>query len=170
MSTLYIMRHGEAEAPGVEPDAMRALTLRGVRSLQEGSKGLLRLGLRFDLIACSPLVRTKQTADIVRAEMGAPREVEPIDVLRPGARPAKVLEELSDQFGELTGGHILLIGHMPDVSYLAGYTTAGCEVGTVNFNPGTVAAIDFAARPRAEAGALRWVLTLELLVRLGFGD
>src|SRR5436853_7070712 len=64
---LYLIRHGIAEERGDRwpDDAKRPLTEDGIDRLRKEARGLARLGISIDLVLTSPLVRTKQTAEIV---------------------------------------------------------------------------------------------------------
>jgi phosphohistidine phosphatase len=65
MPSLYLIRHGIAEERGdYEDDTQRPLTDEGRKKTRQVAKRLYDLGLRFDLLQTSPLVRAQQTADI----------------------------------------------------------------------------------------------------------
>jgi phosphohistidine phosphatase len=65
MPSLYLIRHGIAEERGnYEDDTQRPLTDEGRKKTKQVAKRLYDLGLRFDLLQTSPLVRAQQTADI----------------------------------------------------------------------------------------------------------
>ena len=65
---LYLIRHGIAEerCPGVT-DEERALTQEGQQKTEKIAQRLKKLNLNFDLILTSPLVRARQTAEILLA-------------------------------------------------------------------------------------------------------
>ena len=65
---LYLMRHGiavAADEPGISSDSARPLTPKGIKRIRRAARGLRRLGISFDAILTSPLVRARQTAEIV---------------------------------------------------------------------------------------------------------
>jgi phosphohistidine phosphatase len=65
MPSLYLIRHGIAEDRGNhEDDTQRPLTDEGRKKTKQVAKRLYDLGLRFDLLQTSPLVRAQQTSDI----------------------------------------------------------------------------------------------------------
>ena len=66
---LYLIRHGVAEERGEKwpDDTKRSLRADGIARMRRAAKGLARLGVKFDVVLTSPLVRTRQTADIVAA-------------------------------------------------------------------------------------------------------
>lgn len=62
---LYLIRHGIAQERDLAiTDDDRTLTKIGQEKTKEVAKRLYNLGLRFDLILTSPLVRSHQTAEI----------------------------------------------------------------------------------------------------------
>jgi phosphohistidine phosphatase len=70
---LYLIRHGiaidlDALAPDSPPDdESRPLTRQGRKKMAQVADRLDEFGLKFDLIMTSPLVRARQTADILMA-------------------------------------------------------------------------------------------------------
>ena len=65
MPSLYLIRHGLAEERGnYDDDTQRPLTDEGRKKTKQVAKRLYDLGLRFDLLQTSPLVRARQTSDI----------------------------------------------------------------------------------------------------------
>jgi phosphohistidine phosphatase len=59
---LYLIRHAIAEERGDKwpDDAKRPLTLEGTARMRKAAKGLVRLGVKFDVVLTSPLVRARQ--------------------------------------------------------------------------------------------------------------
>ena len=72
---LYLIRHGIAAERGDEypDDSKRPLTNQGISRLRKEAKALAELGVEFDQILTSPLVRTRQTADILGESMKSKR-------------------------------------------------------------------------------------------------
>ena len=68
---LYILRHGKAEAGdlGLE-DAERKLTGKGKEEIALIAQWMASRGIKFDLIATSPLKRARETAGIIAASRG----------------------------------------------------------------------------------------------------
>ncbi|PYM11793.1 MAG: phosphohistidine phosphatase SixA [Verrucomicrobia bacterium] len=107
---LYFLRH--VEAMDEADDAARRLTRRGEKEAREVGRFVKRAGIEFDAVYSSPLVRAKQTAEIV-SEICGTGELEIADAL---------LNETSQaQFdGWLKGlpeaKHVLLVGHAPTLA------------------------------------------------------
>ncbi len=62
MVNLVIMRHGEAE-PHSSQDSQRQLTAKGRDEVTQMAIWVSQHYQAFDLVLCSPYVRTRQTAD-----------------------------------------------------------------------------------------------------------
>ena len=91
--TLYLVRHGRAAERGEEwpDDGKRPLTPQGIDRFQQVVRGLSVLGVTIDTILTSPLVRARQTADILAAGLRPHPSVEVIDALAPGTPVADVI-------------------------------------------------------------------------------
>jgi phosphohistidine phosphatase len=70
---LYLVRHAIAADRGSEwpDDNKRPLTERGINRFKEAVKGLRHLDVQIDEIFTSPLVRARQTADLLAAGIEA---------------------------------------------------------------------------------------------------
>ena len=64
---LYFVRHGLAEERGEAwpEDTKRPLTDEGIARFRKAEKGLSRVGVAVDVVLTSPLVRARQTAEIL---------------------------------------------------------------------------------------------------------
>jgi len=64
---LFILRHGEAGRSSAtsRDDSKRTLTVEGEKEIKDISKGIKGLGIEFDYIFTSPILRAKQTAELV---------------------------------------------------------------------------------------------------------
>lgn len=156
---LYLMRHGYAEPGGLHrPDAERALTPDGVLLLQQQGLAFARMGLQPDRLLCSPLVRARQTAEIVGAALGVrPVVAEP---LRCGCSFPDLTEVLH---AHREAARILVVAHQPDLSYhLHTLTGAMAEV-----RPGTLAAVLVQGRLRPQNGRLQGLYPPEEMGALG---
>jgi broad specificity phosphatase PhoE len=83
---LVIVRHGNTFAPGEAPRRVGART--DLPLVESGHEQAQRLGTwftgegwRFDRILTSPLLRTRQTAEAIRAAQDVPLAIEPSDLL-----------------------------------------------------------------------------------------
>ena len=157
---LYLIRHGIAEERGDAwpDDSKRPLTADGVVRLKKSARALAGLGVSFDVVLTSPLVRTRQTAELVAAAFTPKPQIVNAESLVPGSSPAAVFAELEKHTKRKT---IALVGHEPGIGELAARL-----VGTrrpIEFKKGAVCRIDVDALPPSAPGALRWFLTTRIL-------
>lgn len=114
---LYLIRHGIAAERGTyADDDARPLILKGERKTQQVAQRLKELGITFDLILTSPLIRARQTADILQSGGLAPA-VHIFDPLAPGGNCDRALADLETLLKSLDHPtRIALVGHEPDLS------------------------------------------------------
>ena len=161
---LYLIRHGVAAERGENfpDDTKRPLTNEGVQKLRKEAKALVALDITFDVVLTSPLVRTRQTAEIVAAAF---RNVPPIvnmASLAPGSPHNAIIEELSKHHRR---HRIALVGHEPGIGEFAGRLIGVRR--PLEFKKGAICRIDVAALPPTGPGQLRWFLTPRILRKIG---
>jgi phosphohistidine phosphatase len=161
---LYLIRHGVAEerGPAWPDDSKRPLSDDGMARLRKSTRGLEELGVSFDVILTSPLVRTRQTAEIISGGLDAHPHVVPVASLAPGGTYQGVIADL-EKHGRRA--RIALVGHEPAIGELAARL-----IGTrhsIEFKKGAVCRIDVDALPPSAPGDLRWFLSPRILRRLG---
>ncbi len=116
MSTfdLYLIRHGLAGQHGdYEDDRQRPLTEEGDRKTHQVAKRMGELGLTFDLILTSPLVRARQTAEILQ-KAGLSKHLQEAAYLAPGGNIQTWSNWLDDW--KQAEKSLALVGHEPDLS------------------------------------------------------
>ncbi|MGF1492414.1 MAG: phosphohistidine phosphatase SixA [Microcoleaceae cyanobacterium] len=114
MPTLYLIRHGIADEPELHrTDEERALTKEGDRKTRKVAQKLLDMGVSFDLILTSPLVRARQTAEILQAT-GLGKQLEESEILAPAGQITQWLDWYysSESNQQKT---IALVGHQPNL-------------------------------------------------------
>lgn len=160
---LYLIRHGIAAERGDEypDDSKRPLTGEGIAALRKEAKALAHMGVDFDQIIASPLVRTKQTADVFAQVLPGKPPVALADALAPAGAPAAVVQELAKYMRK---ERIALVGHEPNIGELAA-RLIGARV-PLEFKKGAICRIDFEVYPPKGAGHLRWFLTPRMLRKL----
>lgn len=118
MIELYIIRHGLAGERGTyENDDERPLTEEGRDRTRKVAKRLHALELQFDLVLTSPLVRAKQTADILQS-VNLCSQVEISPNLAPEGQFKDWLVWL-DRWRLSGGKSLAIVGHEPDLSQWA---------------------------------------------------
>lgn len=120
---LYVMRHGLAEPARGKPDQERCLLAEGEAQILSVANQMLACAqeMPVDLIIASPYVRTQQSAMIFNKVINSPHSVLTSALVVPEGDAGKVANYLS----QFSNKNVLLISHMPLVSYLIGYLTTG---------------------------------------------
>ena len=129
MRIVHLCRHATA-AEG-EPDELRELTPQGVDQARALGRQLAASPDPPGVVLTSPLVRARQTAELVAEETGAEVRVEPL--LAPGATVDALRSAVHD-----AGGPVATVGHQPDCSEIA-LAITGRDPG---FPPGGVARLE----------------------------
>lgn len=157
---LYIVRHAVAEdaRPGV-PDSDRRLTPKGRRRFARMVERLVGRGLDIDLIATSPLVRCRETAEILAAGLGNAARLEVVPSLAPGSDWHTLVEWTVQQ----DAARVAWVGHAPCVGRLVA-VSVGDGSAAVRMSKGAIAAIALDDGP-GQPGELDWLVTPELLGR-----
>lgn len=161
--SLYLVRHAVAVDRGeaYPDDRKRPLTPQGMARFRAAVRGLVRVGVDIQRVLSSPLVRARQTADILSAELPGNPPVTETDALEPGAAFERVLRVLD---GCADSSSIALVGHEPGIGELAAqlmHSTLPLE-----FKKGAVCRIDLDGWPPAEPGRLRWFLSPKIMRKL----
>lgn len=129
MRVVHLCRHAKA-APG-EPDESRELTRKGIDQARSLGERLAASPDRPATVLSSPLVRARQTAEIVAEATGAELRLEPL--LAPGATAEALRRAVAS-----TAGPIATVGHQPDCSEIA-LALTGRDPG---FPPGGAARLE----------------------------
>lgn len=154
---LYLFRHGIAEAPtSGRSDAARTLTPEGIDQLKRQARTFERAGIRLDRLYCSPLVRARQTADLLAPALGVSVETDPL--LKPGCTLDDVAELLAR---DAEARRVMLVGHQPYLGRLVHMLTGG----NAGMATGMMAVIDLHA-VRPSGGLLRGLYDPEVMARL----
>jgi phosphohistidine phosphatase len=142
-------------------DLDRPLTREGIRKMVQAARGMKALGLSFDLILTSPLARARETAQIVAAGLRPRAPLKPLPALAPDGDPSAVALATSS-LPEVR--RLLLVGHEPALSRLAGFLVLGRDLGFPHeFKKGGMCRIDFAGAVRPGAGKLMYLLPPKVL-------
>lgn len=161
---LYLIRHGLAaeRGPQFPDDSLRPLTSRGIAGLRKEAKALNELGIGFDLILASPLVRTRQTAEALGESLQARPAILLSDALAPAGTPAAVIQEIGRH---ARTARLALVGHEPNIGELAAHLIGARS--RMPFKKGAICRIDFLVLPPKGVGELRWFLPPKVLRSIG---
>ena len=157
---LYLIRHGLAEERGEAwpDDTKRPLTEDGMARMRKAARGLARLGVALDIVLTSPLVRARQTAEIVAADLDPRPSLVHAESLAPEGGFAAVVADLVKHARKT---RIALVGHEPNIGELAARLIGSRHA--IEFKKGAVCRIDVEALPPSGPGDVRWLLTPKIL-------
>ena len=164
---LYLMRHGlavERGTPGYDSDRERPLTPKGERRIRRVAEALQRMELSFDVILSSPLVRARQTADVLLEEVKTRRELRLTEHLAPGGNAKELVSLIQGLPGPPQD--VLLVGHEPDLGHLTSLLLTGTDAMTIIFKKGGIASLTVESLRAGRCATLEWLLTsrqLELM-------
>lgn len=132
---LYLFRHAEAEDGSLTlADGERKLTKRGIERTRKAAGVVKSLGVKPAHLYSSPLVRARQTADILAEALGVKVEVH--EEVGPGFNTKTAARLVQDS------GHddqIMFVGHEPDFSATISAIIGG---GWIEMKKGGLARID----------------------------
>ena len=115
---LYLIRHGIAvERPEIK-DEQRELTAQGRDKTRKVALRLHSLGLKFKLILTSPLVRSRQTAEILHS-CNLSSQIEATSYLAPEGNIQDWLQDLEQKQMLATDTALAMVGHQPDLGQWA---------------------------------------------------
>ncbi len=153
---LYLCRHAAAEdAHDGLRDEDRPLTPEGITKFRKAAKGFCLLEPQVTHIITSPLLRARQTAEILFEILAQDGQVstDPIitDVLGP---PGKLDALLAKARTLKNSGNVVAVGHEPILSTWIGQLCFGTH-GACAMKKGAIAAIELSERNRGE---LLWLM------------
>jgi len=167
-SRLVLVRHGiaqERERPDLDDD-YRALTDRGARRVIEAAHGLARLKVKPRLILTSPLIRSRQTAELIAQVLGRRDRVAVVEWLKPQVEPRDLAGALNAQEVET----LLAVGHNPNLSLCLRFLTQP-EAEPAATTPlamlGKASAACLVRRPSHGPAQLKWLVSARMLRILG---
>ena len=118
---LYLIRHGIAEDPDllvqnlIASDEIRTLTKAGRKKFRQVADKLQKLELTFDLIITSPLVRARQTAEIlINNQLSSQLELS--SDLKPSGNLPSWLTAWNARPIDTAISTVALVGHEPNLS------------------------------------------------------
>ncbi len=160
---LLVLRHGEAGRSSPSPgDSKRSLTAEGQQEIVDLSNGLKSLEIKLDCIFTSPLLRAKQTAEIVAKSLKYKGKIEEIDALKPEGSRLEFYSVLSKLKQDSV---VLVVGHEPYLSEMIGegISPSGCRI---NLKKAGLARMRILSTLPKIKGELRWLLTPKHLKKM----
>jgi len=158
---LYLIRHAwaaERDNERYPNDDLRPLTSDGKKRFAKMLDRLSDVKIRPTWIATSPLVRCRQTADILAKSLSKPVEIIELVSLRPESDLGEVLAWTAQHKDE----EIAWVCHAPAVSDFAA-ALIGDGSAAIRFSKGSIAAIRFDQAVERNAGELAWLATAGMM-------
>ncbi|MFD2255336.1 SixA phosphatase family protein [Luteolibacter algae] len=158
---LLLLRHGKAEErrPAGGTDFSRALVEKGHQQAREAARVLSAAEMLPDLVLCSPLVRTRQTADAFTMAARLPGAISQ-SWLSAGMNPVRAVTELA---GFRDFETVMLVGHEPDFSQFIEYAL-GAAGDCIEVRKGSVTCLEI--NPPFRQAVLRFLLPFKLAKHL----
>lgn len=151
---LFLVQHGEAKSKAEDPD--RPLTDRGVETVRRMADWTSQAGITLAQIRHSGKRRAEQTAEIFAEHLNPGSGVIATEGLGPNDDVHTFVEKLASETGPL-----MLVGHLPFLSRLAGLLLTGDpEAVVIRFRNAGVIGL----RREAERWSVEWALPPELLM------
>lgn len=155
---LLIVRHAiavERGDPAYATDDERPLTPEGIHKFRAAARGIRDLCGKLDRIVSSPLVRARQTAEILRDVVASDLDLDLSENLAPGGDYTALLEDVT----KLNAERVAVVGHEPHLSGLVSYCLVGERpLAPVLLKKGAAALVLFEGSPAAGGGTLGWLL------------
>jgi len=156
---LLIVRHGIAEdkrefAKTGKSDDLRPLTAEGRTKMTHSADGLREIVPEISLLATSPFVRARESAEILAHAYGIEIKSTP-DVLTPDGS----FDEFVEWAGDRAEQDVLtIVGHEPHLSTLATWLISGGSDSRIELKKGGACLLTFDGAPTAGTGTLDWLL------------
>ena len=129
---LYLMRHGQAASPQVDPQ--QGLTGEGSADIAQLAKRLTGQGVQFDQVLHSEKARAQQTAEIMASILAPGVTPRMRSGLKPNDDPVDFVPEL-----ECLQEDTLIASHLPFVPGLLAVLTGSFDLEQgMSFVPGTI--------------------------------
>ncbi len=164
---IYLIRHGIAvlRETWEKPDGERPLTEKGRRRTEQVAAALGRLGIAFTHLYTSPLVRARQTAEIIQKKLKI-HKLEETALLQNDAEPDALLSFLNQHKDDTVLG---LVGHEPQMSALLAFLVSDGQGPFTTFKKAGVALVEGEVPAQPGGFTLRWLLEPKILCEIARG-
>lgn len=159
---VYLIRHGKAGSPPGEyhDDDLRLLTEEGKQETTRLATIWKKMGIEFDKLISSPLLRARQTAEIIAQVYDWNYEITERESMGHMFSVDGVISMLDTFPGKKK---VALVGHNPDLSTLAAAFVKGTMTPCVDFKESAIMGINFLGAPSVGNGALLFYMPPEIL-------
>lgn len=152
---LFFLRHGDALSQAAD-DATRPLSPLGEQQAIVAGRTLARLKVVPTTVLSSPLLRARQTAEIVMKELPV-AALETTEYLAPTTDPRQLIEELNER----SSASVLLVGHLPSLQTAASLVVSGTRDAGLRVATGTLIGVETPPRIEYGSGVLQWLFSYE---------
>ena len=156
---LYLLLHGDAgerEDPKFSNDDERPLSPKGSKRTKLLAHALRGWEISFDVIWSSPLVRARQTAEIVAQGLRLNRHLEFTNDLAPGGDVEKLVAQVSGFRPK--PDRVLLVGHEPFLSEFISLLCTGGPQLSLALKKGALCRREVDALSCGRCASLDWLL------------
>lgn len=153
---LYLLRHADADTVA-ESDDQRFLSEKGMLQSKRIARFCDAHEIRPSIVLSSPIRRAHQTATEVATHLNV--EMVTVRWLACGALPANTIERLDEY---KTAPSVMLVGHEPDLSQLAGALIGATTYGSIHVRKAALMLIDL-SRLALGYGRLEFSIPVKLM-------
>ena len=163
---MYIVRHAIAAphgTPGMRDDD-RPLTEEGIEKMRQAAAGWRRLDYTPGIILSSPLIRARQTAEILREIFGNRIDLKIMPALAPSGIRREVYQSIASYEKKVES--LMLVGHQPSLGEIAGEIIGGTPGCRIEIKKGGGCAIELARMGDPPEGSLISLVPPAILRRI----
>ena len=151
---VILIRHAKAETrdPNTwSDDDLRPLTAEGRAEQRAAARAMKKMGIKFDFLVTSPLLRATETADIVAGAYRWPEPPQVAQELGHGYAVGAAVKLLAKFPPDAS---VALVGHEPDLSHLAGALISASGDVNIAVKKSGVVGIEFSGQAESGKGTL----------------
>lgn len=165
---IYLVRHAIAavRAPGILNDGARELTPEGIKKMRRHAAALVTLGAQIDEVWTSPLVRARQTAELLAAGLQPAPPIKTLTSLEPGGDFESLRLRLS-QNKRLSA--VALVGHEPFMGEFTSYLLGAGPGVAFRYKKGGIGLVEIDDFSPPLRGELSWLMAPKQLGLIGRG-
>ena len=152
------MRHAQAELrSGSNSDEESRITASGKESAKRNLLLGKNLGLSVDYLASSPLIRARETSELVTQVLEIPRKA----VIEPSLEPTSSPQEIYSMLAGIrpAPNGILIISHQPLLGYLLSDLLGTDNESRIEMSTASIAKIMIRGEPHSGSGTLIWLVS-----------
>ncbi|KAB1441184.1 SixA phosphatase family protein [Pseudodesulfovibrio senegalensis] len=152
---IYLMQHGTCLPKELAPE--QPLSPVGREQIEKTAAIMKNLGLEFDIIACSPKLRSRQSARIAAHATSYPeKNILVTDAAKPMADPQKLIQQIR---GYGSTDSVLIAGHLPSLNGVASSLLLEPGPPTLHFHMENGGLTCISTESEHRRGTLEWHLT-----------